>query len=218
MAVRVGDESEYELVRIRFAQIRDDFLRHQQFDHRVLRIPQKYWLQYIFIRPFIGEVGELYSDASFHPAASSQDSSPITDEKQMNHAREHFPQFIRLPTEVQIIIWLHTIPTHQITRIKHSEKPGLRIQPTLPVALSVCRQSRHEALRHLEHLPLTDEEKETRKVPCDVKTGILQCNHREYDTEHPGAKYSWCLIRGPHSHLNDQSHPWKSFRTISDLL
>lgn len=224
MAVQVGDEFHYEVVRIRFAQKLDEFLRHQHQDPRNSCIPQKYWLQHIFIRPFIGRVEEFWRNNRFHTAASSQEStlSPTADEERISHSKETFLPFIRLPLELQELIWFYSIPTHQITRIKHRKRPGLYIQPTLPVTLLVCRQSRRVALRYLEFLPLTDEEGETRKVLCDPKTGILQRDHREYHVEHPDAVnpagYSWCLFRGPHSHLNDQSHPWTSFCTISDLL
>ncbi|KAI2463755.1 hypothetical protein F4781DRAFT_106765 [Annulohypoxylon bovei var. microspora] len=62
-----------------------------------------------------------------------------------NH--QTFPQFIRLPTEIRRLIWIHALPRGRIQLFaKNVPWENWRLLP--PVAAHVCRESREVAMNH----------------------------------------------------------------------
>ncbi|KAH7110771.1 hypothetical protein B0J13DRAFT_614253 [Dactylonectria estremocensis] len=195
-----------------------DLYRLLRLRRRFNTIPERYWLF-----QFVVQRRKLSLDSESWPISPQALPTELPQESQCQPSQPKgaFTCFNRLPTELKVAIWLFSLPTRQITHIKHMKEPGLYIQPPpLPTTLLACRQSYDAALRYYKPLPSTDMEGESGRVLCNIETGILLLDQLEYRTDmgddyKPGS--GWCSCRGFHSHLNEQSHPWDSFRLVANF-
>ncbi|KAH7131205.1 hypothetical protein EDB81DRAFT_808147 [Dactylonectria macrodidyma] len=216
--IRLDDENHYRNVRHRFFP----FIHRHFLSLHDKRCPEKYWLfQFVVELCPTGVDYRSYSSLNRPTIPQTLPTElPQESQSQLSQPKGAFTCFNRLPTELQVAIWLFSLPTGQITHVRHMEEPGLSIRtPPLPSIMFVCKQACEAARLHLQLLPLTDKEGETKTVFCNIETGILLLDHLEYRTDVGDAfdlDRSWCRCRGLHSHLNGRPHPWQSFRYIAN--
>ncbi|KAH7146049.1 hypothetical protein EDB81DRAFT_484431 [Dactylonectria macrodidyma] len=216
--VYLGNEAQYQRTMNEIYQTIQEHPTSQPHD-----MPERYWLFQIIVSPSIDDDVLNTTVLSTELPQALPTELPQESESQLIQPKAAFTCFNRLPTELQEAIWLFSLPTQQITHIKHMKEPGLRIQPPpLPTSILACQQSYEVALRHYKRLPWPDREGETKTVFFNIETGILLLDHLEYPTDIGDAEYDeeccWCEYDGFHSHLNDRSHPWHSFRFIANFL
>jgi hypothetical protein len=85
--------------------------------------------------------------------ASSKTSYPTT----LPAPEATFPPFPYLPIELQVKIWLASLPSSRIVEVSYSPSRNIYISNSPPpLALSVCHTSRQVAKSHYENLRLGD--------------------------------------------------------------
>jgi len=92
--------------------------------------------------------------ASSQPIPLSSEAERISvsnDDASAASSAQSFPRFLELPSEIRLNIWKYCLPGPRAVELEYGERAELlysKYPP--PITLSICRESRTEALKHYE--------------------------------------------------------------------